>query len=480
MTTKTTDDCPQQGIVRQRPVLQSVIGVILALATVSAMGALSATPVGATTTGLAQRVVALARLNAVHASSTAEAPRIPGAPNISKVTTTSGNASDSSGEVSSTTSGISATYAGTTLVVHWDTGNSLTVAGAGPLAAGSTVISVGLGLGLGLNVGVGLPGTVAVGGSHPCEAADGFGVVSIQQLVAGPTDTLTSLALQFACLSLSGNLDVIGTVGVNVPPGTRQTGYNLFEGDGSVSSTSTMTESPTGGLFGVDIFGDLSGATLNQPVVGMATTPLDGGYWLVAGDGGVFSFGDAAFYGSTGNIQLNRPVVGMAATPDGKGYWLVASDGGVFSYGDAHFYGSTGNLHLNQPIVGMAATPDGKGYWLVASDGGVFSYGDARFYGSTGSIHLNQPIVGMAPAPSGDGYWLVAADGGIFSFGDARFHGSAGSIHLNSPVVGMAATSDGNGYWIAAADGGVFSYGDAAFGGSLGGTGVDDVAGIAR
>ncbi len=23
----------------------------------------------------------------------------------------------------------------------------------------------------------------------------------------------------------------------------------------------------------------------------------------------------------------------MAATPDGRGYWLVASDGGVFSYG---------------------------------------------------------------------------------------------------------------------------------------------------
>ncbi|MHB1786444.1 MAG: hypothetical protein ACYCS7_09885, partial [Acidimicrobiales bacterium] len=42
-----------------------------------------------------------------------------------------------------------------------------------------------------------------------------------------------------------------------------------------------------------------------------------GGYHLVASDGGIFSFGDAAFYGSTGNIALDRPVVGMAATPDG-------------------------------------------------------------------------------------------------------------------------------------------------------------------
>ena len=31
----------------------------------------------------------------------------------------------------------------------------------------------------------------------------------------------------------------------------------------------------------------------------------------------------------------NKPIVGMAVTPDGHGYWLVASDGGIFSYGDA-------------------------------------------------------------------------------------------------------------------------------------------------
>ena len=52
----------------------------------------------------------------------------------------------------------------------------------------------------------------------------------------------------------------------------------------------------------------------------------------------------------------------MAPTPDGKGYWLVASDGGIFSFGDAGFFGSTGGLHLNEPIVGMAPTPDGRGY----------------------------------------------------------------------------------------------------------------------
>jgi hypothetical protein len=46
----------------------------------------------------------------------------------------------------------------------------------------------------------------------------------------------------------------------------------------------------------------------------------------------------------------------MAATPDGRGYWLVASDGGIFTGGDAQFYGSTGGITLNRPIVGMAPT----------------------------------------------------------------------------------------------------------------------------
>ncbi len=206
------------------------------------------------------------------------------------------------------------------------------------------------------------------------------------------------------------------------------------------------------------------------PLVGMAATPDGRGYWLVASDGGIFTFGDAAFYGSTGALSLNKPIVGMAATPDGKGYWLVASDGGIFTFGDAAFYGSTGALSLNKPIVGMAATPDGKGYWLVASDGGIFTFGDAAFYGSTGALSLNKPIVGMAATPDGRGYWLVASDGGIFTFGDAAFYGSTGALSLNKPIVGMAATPDGRGYWLVASDGGIFTFGDAAFYGSEGAT----------
>jgi len=226
-----------------------------------------------------------------------------------------------------------------------------------------------------------------------------------------------------------------------------------------------------GGIFSfgdAGFFGSTGGIRLNQSIVGMAATPTGNGYWLVASDGGIFTFGDAGFYGSTGGIRLNQPILGMAATPTGNGYWLVASDGGIFTFGDAGFYGSTGGIRLNQPILGMAATPTGNGYWLVASDGGIFTFGDAPFFGSTGEMRLNQPTVGMGATPSGDGYWLVARDGGIFSFGDAPFFGSTGAIRLNQPIVGMDPTPAGDGYWLVASDGGIFSFGNAPFFGSTG------------
>ena len=231
-----------------------------------------------------------------------------------------------------------------------------------------------------------------------------------------------------------------------------------------------------GGVFSygdASFYGSTGGVNLDKPIVAMAATPDGRGYWLVAADGGVFSYGDASFYGSTGGVNLDKPIVAMAATPDGRGYWLVAADGGVFSYGDASFYGSTGGVNLDKPIVAMAATPDGRGYWLVAADGGVFSYGDASFYGSTGGVNLDKPIVAMAATPDGRGYWLVAADGGVFSYGDASFYGSTGGVNLDKPIVAMAATPDGRGYWLVAADGGVFSYGDASFYGSTGGVHLD-------
>ena len=288
--------------------------------------------------------------------------------------------------------------------------------------------------------------------------------------VSGGTASITTSTLPAGSLTLtavftptagSGYAGSSGSVAFSIT-GITGKGYQLVGSDGGVFSYGDA-----------GFHGSTGGQVLNKPIVGIASTPDGKGYWLVASDGGVFAYGDAGFYGSTGDLALNKPIVGIASTPTGKGYWLVASDGGVFAYGDAGFYGSTGDLVLNKPIVGIASTPTGKGYWLVASDGGVFSYGDAGFHGSTGDQALDMPIVGIATTPTGKGYWLVGSNGAVFTFGDADTYGSTGGQVLNKPVVGISATPDGKGYWLVASDGGIFNFGDAGFFGSAGATALN-------
>ena len=207
------------------------------------------------------------------------------------------------------------------------------------------------------------------------------------------------------------------------------------------------------------------------------TTPISPpaaarGYYLVGSDGGVFTFGGAEFYGSTGSLKLQRPIVGITSTVNDGGYWLVASDGGIFSFGDAGYYGSipglgvapagtSGGDHLNAPIVGMVASSDGGGYFMVAADGGVFAFGDATFEGSCPGIGgCAGAAVAVAPDASGRGYWLITATGHIYSFGDAAYYGAPGP--QSSSVTSMVHTAGGLGYWVLLANGSVCAYGDAA------------------
>ncbi len=197
--------------------------------------------------------------------------------------------------------------------------------------------------------------------------------------------------------------------------------------------------------------------------------PSPRGYWLVGSDGGIFSFGQAQFYGSTGSLHLQRPVVGIVPTADHGGYWLDASDGGVFSYGDTQFYGSIPGvgLHpagsgqpnsLNAPIVGMVPSIDDGGYFMVASDGGVFAFGDAHFAGSCPGIGgCSGSAVAVMPDASGNGYWLVTSTGNIYTFGDAPYFGAPGHGTVTSAVP----TPDGQGYLVLLSDGEVYHYGDA-------------------
>jgi hypothetical protein len=80
--------------------------------------------------------------------------------------------------------------------------------------------------------------------------------------------------------------------------------------------------------------------------------------------------------------MINGKAVEILATQSGDGYWIFAEDGGVFSYGDAEFFGSAGNLELQAPITNAAVHPSGEGYWLLGADGGVFAFGAAQFHGA--------------------------------------------------------------------------------------------------
>ncbi|GAC1532090.1 MAG: hypothetical protein NVS3B12_09220 [Acidimicrobiales bacterium] len=267
----------------------------------------------------------------------------------------------------------------------------------------------------------------------------------------------------FVFMTASSHPAAAAQAGPGAPTAAGGPGYWMVASDGGIFSYGRA-----------GFFGSTGAIRLTRPVVGMLSTPTGRGYWLAAADGGVFAFGDAPFLGSAAGRGADAaPIVAIIGTPTGGGYWLVAADATVFTLGDATYWGRPPASAVHAPIVGAAASPSGAGYYLVAADGSVYPEGDARVLGDASMRHLARPIVGMAATASGLGYWLVADDGGIFTYGDAPFLGSTGAIHLNRPIVGVAPTVGGSGYWMFASDGAVFAYGDAPFLGSTGGVALN-------
>jgi hypothetical protein len=76
----------------------------------------------------------------------------------------------------------------------------------------------------------------------------------------------------------------------------------------------------------------------------------------------------------------------MAPTPDGRGYWLVAADGGIFTFGDAPYYGSLGGQ--GSSALGLVITAATESYSVITSDGRAHAF--------------SAPLVtsGNSPAPS--------------------------------------------------------------------------------
>jgi IPT/TIG domain len=320
------------------------------------------------------------------------------------------------------------------------------------------------------NTGPSVPsGSVTISGSNLTQGAvpivDFGGTVSIGSMTYRATQITTTIPPAMTT----------GTVDITV---TTSAGTSTISSADRYTYTSAMVPSTT----------TTTTTTSAPPVTSPPSPPPPApthGYWLVGSDGGIFTFGSAQFYGSTGSLRLQRPVVGITPTRDRGGYWLVGSDGGIFAFGDAGFHGSipgvglspagSGGPHsLQAPIVGMVPSTDGGGYFMVASDGGVFAFGDAHFEGSCPGIGgCVGAAVAVAPDATGNGYWVVTNAGAVYAFGDAVNDGQPGT--QPAPITSAEATHDGRGYWLLSATGQVFGYGDA---GGMGGLGAGAAGGV--
>ncbi|HET9060176.1 MAG TPA: G1 family glutamic endopeptidase [Acidimicrobiales bacterium] len=214
----------------------------------------------------------------------------------------------------------------------------------------------------------------------------------------------------------------------------------------------------------------LAGGALGGPVAAMATTPDKGGYWMMTTTGGVFSFGDAQWYGSlTAMGGVSVPMSAMAPTPDGRGYWLVSLTGGVYSFGDARFAGSCTPSICAFLAVGMVASSSGRGYWLLLQNCEMVPFGDAPHIADTdcqtAAGTTFTPATWAVPTPDRQGYWVMLADGTVFAEGDATSFGTWPATAQSIPgdlAVALLPTPDDRGAWLVYASGYVEDLGDAA------------------
>ena len=127
-------------------------------------------------------------------------------------------------------------------------------------------------------------------------------------------------------------------------------------------------------------FGSLTSVPPDDEIVRLVPTADGAGYWLLSAGGGVSAFGDARLFGpaagsspagapspagSSPAAGPGSPIVDMAPTPDGLGYWLLAADGSVSSFGDATYAGARPSAAGGDPaekIVPARATTV-TGWW---------------------------------------------------------------------------------------------------------------------
>jgi ribosomal protein L24E len=242
------------------------------------------------------------------------------------------------------------------------------------------------------------------------------------------------------------------------------------------------------------------GATrLNAPVRSMVPTPDGLGYWLVAGDGGIFAFtanmhtDTATSAGSDAIIAAAKargvPVISAkqlltwldARTSSSFGNVAWSNNGLTFNLTAGS--GSNGlqalvpmrsalgpltNLTKNGAAVAYTVqTLKGIEYAAFAASGGAWR---ANYRDDTPVVTTTTtaPTTTSSTVPSvvlgavaRSGYWMVGTDGIVYPFGDAKDLGNPSALLGGVPAMDIEPTPSLNGYWVVDSAGRVFSYGDA-------------------
>ena len=258
----------------------------------------------------------------------------------------------------------------------------------------------------------GAQGCTGTGTPPTCAASTGAGASSLPSISDdGTVVAFASLATFFAAGDTNAASDIFVhdrstttttrvSVGAGGAQGTEGSFFPSISGNGRFvafdSIAPNLVAGDTNALRDVFVHDRQTGTTTRASITRTLAQASGASYFpTLNADGRFVAFASDATNLVPGDTNAAPDVFvhdRTRPTPFANGYRLVASDGGIFSFGDAPFFGSTGSLKLVQPIVGMASTPDNRGYWMVAKDGGIFAFGNAGFYGSTGDRTLAQPF----------------------------------------------------------------------------------------
>jgi hypothetical protein len=145
----------------------------------------------------------------------------------------------------------------------------------------------------------------------------------------------------------------------------------------------------------------------------------------------------------------------MAAAPDGRGYSLVGYDGGVFTFGDAQFYGSTAGWGTY--VYGVMINPANAGYTVVTANGQANVFGPGLNPYALWRGGLQQGAYASTPTPSGmaafaqqtgtaptvataylngsSGWATMDGSGGTLNYLTSAYRGTGYTLALGVPII---------------------------------------------